>query len=138
LSTSLSIGDVVGVWVPVLGVAFHHVGVVTCTSPDILVVSKSWKARAVVEQSLHKFAGGRPFVRHRELRGALPASVVVDRARARLGERWHAFANCEHFVREVQDLPSQSPQLREHAAIGGLVLAMFGAAVALKTSARRV
>ena len=43
--------------------------------------------------------------------GALPPAAVLARARARIGERWSPFSNCEHFVSYAHGLEPRSPQL---------------------------
>ena len=65
------------------------------------------------------------------------AARNVDAAYDRIGERWYPHANCEHLVREVHGLESESPQLREKlalmgggVAVGGLALLPFAPALA--------
>lgn len=133
----LPIGTVVGVNVFAYGLWFHHLGVIVDHNPygEPLVVSKSKEHGRVVAESLRKFSGGRQVTVHPELRGALGAFTVADRALDRLGEPWSIGENCEHFVREVQGLPSASPQLQ--LAVTGLgVLATLGLFV-VGTTGRR-
>jgi hypothetical protein len=117
----LDLADVVGVDVVTYGMLVHHVGIVVGEDAwgEVLVVSKSRTRGGVVEETLEQFSGGRGWTYHPELRGRLPGWLVADRARRRLGERWRAGSNCEHFVREVHGLPSDSPQLQRMLALGG-------------------
>lgn len=103
---------------------FRHVGIVgNPTGPfGPSVISTSHRRGQVAEESLSEFAnGGRlSFLGYP---GELPWSMVVTRARSRLGEPWNLFsANCEHFVRWAHDLEVRSPQLRGAVALVTMVV----------------
>lgn len=111
----LRVGDVVGVDVVAFGLTFHHVGVIgRVTWRDGFVVSKSRLRGCVVEESFADFtAGASKYTLHEHVRGRLDDHEVARRAYARRGEAWTAWSNCEHFVREVHGLRSESPQLQD-------------------------
>lgn len=96
-----------------------HEGIVTdrrdVTGP--WVISKSKRAGIVAEEPWETFAAGRPveLVGHF---GALSGAHVLERARARLGERWSPWAHCQRFTRECHGL-------RDPAVVSGELPAWF-------------
>lgn len=78
------------------------------------------EADGFIEQPLSAFACGRE-VKVDGFPGRLPPMIVLRRARAMQGRRysWLDF-NCEHFVRHAHGLPTESPQLRQWAFLGGV------------------
>lgn len=135
---SLRPGDVIGTDVRVGPYLVRHVGVVSSADPyyGVFVISNSKKAGMIAEEHLDTFTGGGDWKRHPELRGRLSSQEVVRRARKRIGDPWRLFGdNCEHFVREVQGLLRESPQVAAGIAatafFGLLTVAVVGAATAL-------
>lgn len=69
--------------------------------------------------------------------GDLPPADVLQRARARIGERYRALtANCEHYTTGVHGLPPDSPQARGFAILGLLSAAALGVIVVAATADR--
>ena len=135
---SLRPGDVIGTDVRVGPYLVRHVGIVSAVDPwrGVFVISNSKKAGMIAEEHLDDFTGGSDWKRHPELRGRLSSQEVVRRARQRIGDPWRLFGdNCEHFVREVQGLLRESPQVAagvlKTAFVGLLAVAFVGAAAAL-------
>lgn len=78
-------------------------------------VHKSQKRRRVVKESLDRFGGGRPVY-------IGPVIGGVDKAMARMGERWTPLENCQRFVAEVSGTPRRSKEaLWGVAVVGGLI-----------------
>jgi hypothetical protein len=69
------------------------------------VISKSKRAGVVAEEPWPTFSAGRPVERVGRF-GPLPVEHVLERARARLGERWTPWAHCQRFTRECYGLRS--------------------------------
>jgi hypothetical protein len=113
-------GDVVGVRVHVEGIGvLLHVGLVSDRHgvdgyPAVLHASKF--VGRVEETTMSTFvvravAGAR--LQRLGYPGRLPPSLVLERARSRIGERYDLLvANCEHYVAWCHGLAPSSPQLR--------------------------
>lgn len=80
----------------------------------------------VVEEPLNKFQGAGD-LKMEGYFGSLPQSVVLERARAKLGSRYALIHwNCEQFVRYAHGLKLESPQLAAVAALCMVMLAIYG------------
>lgn len=114
-------GTVVEVCYPL----YKHYGIVTDTMIDgyPTLISLSQRSGRVREEAWTCVVGQRP-VRISEIRGLLPGSRVVSRARSYVNNpalTWNLVTcNCEHFVRIVHGLPPTSDQVR-NAITGALV-----------------
>lgn len=85
------------------------------------VISNTSKFGKVVEEPMEDFLGGYD-LRMEGYWGSLPEYAVLARARGNLGAQYDLFSrNCEHFVRFVHGLESESPQI-QRAVIGALAL----------------
>jgi len=114
----LRVGEIIGV--RKFGFV-EHVGLVTESGT---VVANSMRNSGVIEQSLAEFSDGEEVTRL-GYPSDLPASIVVARARRRLGARWSLLnSNCEHFVRWAHGLKPTSPQLV--GMIGLVVVGILG------------
>lgn len=105
---------------------YRHVGIVSGRLADgrIAVISASKRRGVVVEEAIDEFAGGRT-VRNDGLRSELRREVVVERARAAIGQPWRLFANCEHLASSAEGKVPSSPQLAGWTVglvVGGLLL----------------
>lgn len=94
------------------------------------VFTSSLSSEVVVHQTLQEFLQGRTPAW--DYPSTLPESVVVQRAREALGQKWYLTDNCEHFARGCHG-NKVSYQLR---AAAGAVIAL-GVACALVPAARR-
>lgn len=120
---SLPPGTVIGV----RSGPIEHVGIVTDARVDGMpaVISNSRSHRGVREESLKRFARGRPIRIHKPM-SALPGEEVAIRARRMIGRRYDALRfNCEHFVRIAHGLKPRSPQLHGALAIAAGALAIW-------------
>lgn len=123
-------GDVVAI--PYRGV--QHTGIVSHAAPgDVRIIHKSKSRGRVVEDTVAGFSGGAPVSRV-GYPGKLPPEAVVERARARLGERWTHRRNCQHFVAGVHGAPFRSGDA-DRAAL--FLLFAFGAAAVASRRYRR-
>ncbi|MGI9306971.1 MAG: lecithin retinol acyltransferase family protein [Gammaproteobacteria bacterium] len=78
------------------------------------------KGRAVSLEPLEKFASGRNVLIASNI--ASPnLGIAYQKAYSRIGEGYSTIANnCEHFVRDVHDLPKESKQLQKYV-FGGVL-----------------
>lgn len=87
------------------------------------VIHKSKRAREAREEPWRLFAprGARVVVVGYPSR--LPAPLVLERARARIGEPWSAVDNCQRFTRRAHGVPARSPDVER---LAGLVAGFLG------------
>lgn len=116
-------GEVIGVRVgPVT-----HVGIVSdrYAGGMPMVISNSHRAGCVAEEPFSVFQGSYSLVSVPQT-VSLPASLILFRAREKLGTKWNLFTwNCEHFVHWALGLEPKSPQLNQAIAVaGGLAIFM--------------
>jgi len=101
------------------GIASDRIG------PDgqLMVISASKVKGIVVEETQTEFAGGR-LVR-RVGRSQLHQQVVVEQARALIGQRYDLLhsSDCEH--NRALGMEAQSPQLRAAVTLGVVALFLF-------------
>jgi hypothetical protein len=93
-----------------------HVGIVTDRFVDgsPTIISNSLRRGGVVEETWQSFHAGLES-QSRGYPGRLLPSVVLKRARSKLGSKWTPTSNCEHLVRYAHGLPVESPQLQKMA-----------------------
>ncbi len=114
----IRVGEIVSV--RIFGIV-EHVGLVT---ENGTVISNSMRNSGVIEQSLAEFSAGKEVTRS-GYPSDLPPSIVVARARSRLGAQWSLVnSNCEHFVNWAHGLKPTSPQLV--GVFGLMVIGVFG------------
>lgn len=88
-----------------------------------MVVHKSKRARVATEEPWRRFAPRGARVVLVGYPSILPPALVLERARARIGEPWSAVDNCQRYTRRAHGVPARSPDL-ERAA--GLVAGFLG------------
>lgn len=94
-----------------------------------MVINKSKRTRRVEEEPFRIFAPRWSRVRLIGYPSRLPSSLVLERARARIGEPWSLEQNCERFCRSVHDRrgrAGRSPTIELVGAVGGVVLSGLG------------
>lgn len=114
-------GQVIGVRVGFI----THVGIVTdrTVNGEPMVISNSLRRGEVAEEPLSMFKGAFELVPV-EKPAAMPAWIVLSRAREKLGTQWKLTSwNCEHFVTWAFGHEPQSKQLQAGVVTG--VIALF-------------
>jgi len=97
-----------------------------------MVINKSKRSRRVEEEPFRIFAPRWSRTRVIGYPSRLPRELVLERARARIGEPWSLEHNCERFCRSVHDRrgrAGRSPTIELIGTIGGLLLSGLGRAV---------
>jgi len=89
------------------------------------IISCSQATGQVSEEPANIFTNGKKIKIH-AYPGALSPSVVINRARSKLGTAYNFLSwNCEHFIRWVHGIKVESPQLQISALIGLGILGLF-------------
>lgn len=88
-----------------------------------MVVHKSKRGKVATEEPWRRFAARGARVALVGYPSILPPELVLERARARIGEPWTAIDNCQRFTRRAHGVPARSPDLERTA---GLVAGFLG------------
>lgn len=94
-----------------------------------MVINKSKRTRRVEEEPFRIFAPRYSRTRIVGYPSGLPSSIVLERARARIGEPWSLEHNCERFCRQAHDRrgrAGRSPTIELVGTTAGVLLAGFG------------
>jgi len=98
---------------------YRHRGI---AFPDGQVLHASKENGCVVLEPVEVFAGGKP-VRRETRKSRFSEAEIVARGEDCLGKPYDLFgANCDHLVAHVLGRRDGSPQLRNWAAVAGLVV----------------
>ncbi len=102
------------------GLIFEHEGIIGYGG-QVLHNSPN---RGVVASSFQEFSNGQPVEPSKRYSPRYSAEQVVQRAYARLGQRWSLLYNCQHFVSEVvgQGPAPQSHQLEAIKPLAAILL----------------